>query len=71
MVKATVGIAQWYCVLCVDFIVVKAKLGIAQWNSFVSVEFIFITTIDIVQLYCVVCLVYCGYSNNRYSAMIL
>jgi len=28
-------------------------------------------TIDIVQCYCVVCGVYCGYSNSRYSAMLL
>jgi len=28
-------------------------------------------TVDIVQWYCVVCGVYCGYTNNSYSAMIL
>ena len=26
-------------------------------------------TVDIVQWYCVVCGVYCGYSNSSYSAM--
>ena len=36
------------------------------------VEFIVVTaTVDIVQCYCVVCGVYCGYSNSRYSAMLL
>jgi len=29
------------------------------------------TTVEIVQWYCVVCGVYCGYSNSRYSAMVL
>jgi len=29
------------------------------------------TTVDIVQWYCVVCGVYCGYSNSRYSAIVL
>jgi len=28
-------------------------------------------TVDIVQWYCVVCGDYCGYSNSRYSAMVL
>jgi len=28
-------------------------------------------TVDIVQYYCVLCGVYCGYRNSRYSAMIL
>jgi len=28
-------------------------------------------TVDIVQWYCVVCGVYCGYSKSRYSAMVL
>ena len=36
------------------------------------VEFILYTaTIDIVQWYCVLCGVYCGYSNSRYSVMVL
>jgi len=29
------------------------------------------STVDIVQCYCVVCGVYYGYSNRRYSAMLL
>ena len=29
------------------------------------------TLVDIVQWYCVVCGVYCGYSNSSYSAMVL
>jgi len=28
-------------------------------------------TIDIVKCFCVVCVDYCGYSNSRYSAMVL
>ena len=28
-------------------------------------------TVDIVQCYCVLCGVYCGYSNRRYRAMVL
>jgi len=36
------------------------------------VEFmVFTTTVDIVQRYCVVCGVYCGYINRSYSAMVL
>jgi len=36
------------------------------------VEFILVTTtVDIEQWYCVLCLVYNGYRNSRYSAMIL
>jgi len=36
------------------------------------VEFIVVTaTIDIVKWSCVVCEVYWGYSNSRYSAMVL
>jgi len=35
-------------------------------------ELIVITaTVDIVQWYCVVCGVYCDYSNSRFSAMVL
>jgi len=42
-------------------------------NGFVlCVEFIVVTaTVDIVQWYCVVSGAYCGYSNSRYSAIIL
>jgi len=29
------------------------------------------STVDIVQCYCVLSAVYCGYSNSRYSAMVL
>jgi len=28
-------------------------------------------TVDIVQWYCDLCVVYCGYSNSRYSSMLL
>jgi len=52
VVRATVDIIQWYCVVCVEFIVVTATVGI-------------------VQCYCVVYGDYCGYSNSRYSAMVL
>jgi len=33
--------------------------------------FVVTATVDIVQWYCVFCGVYCGYSNSRYSAMVL
>jgi len=37
-----------------------------------GVEFIVVTaTVDIVQCYCVLFGVYCGYSNSRYSGMLL
>jgi len=37
-----------------------------------SVEFIVVTaTVDIVQWYCGLFGVYCGYINSRYSAMLL
>ena len=39
---------------------------------FVFEELIVVTaTVDILQCYCVVCGVYCGDSNSRYSAMVL
>ena len=41
-------------------------------GTVLSVEFIVITaTVDIVQLFCVVCEVYCGYSNSSFSAIVL
>ena len=33
--------------------------------------FVVATTVDIFQLYCVVCGDYCGYINSRYCAMVL
>ena len=33
VVKATVEIVQWCCVLCVEFIVVTATVDIVQWYS--------------------------------------
>ena len=30
-----------------------------------------ISTVDIVQCYCVLCGIYCGYSNSRYGVMLL
>jgi len=52
--------------------VVTAKVDMGQCYWIGSVEFIVVTAkVDIVQWYCVVCGVYCGYSNSRYSAMIL
>jgi len=52
VVTATIDIVQWYCVVCVDFIVVTAKF-------------------DIGQCCFVVCGVYCGYNNSRYSEMVM
>ena len=58
--------------LCLDFIVVTAKVHIMQWYCVLGVEFIVVTAKEeIVKLFCVVCGVHCGYSNNRYSAMVL
>jgi len=58
-------------VLCVEVIVVTATVDIVQCYC-VVLEFIVVTaTVDIVQWYCVVCADYCGYSNSRYSAMVL
>ena len=31
MVRATLDIVQWYCVVCVEFIVVTARVDIVQW----------------------------------------
>jgi len=31
VVRATVFIVQWYCVVVVEFIVIKATLVIVQW----------------------------------------
>jgi len=52
--------------------VVTATVDIGQWYCVVFVEVIvFTATVDIVQWYCVICGGYCGYSNSRYSAMVL
>ena len=70
VVRATVNIVQWYCVV-LEFIAVIASVPIVQWYC-VGVEFIAVTaTVVIVQCYCVVCGVYCGYNNSRYRAMVL
>ena len=70
MVTATVVIVQSYCFVC-GVIVVTATVGIVKWYC-VVLQFIVVTaTVDIVQCYCVLCEDYCGYSNSRYSAMVL
>ena len=70
MVTATVDIVQSYYVV-LEIIVVTATVDIVQWYC-VVLEFIVVTAIlDIVQRYCDVCVVYCGESNSRYSAMVL
>jgi len=70
VVRSTEVIVHWYCVLF-EFIVVTARVDIVQWYC-VVLEFIVITaTVDIVQRYFVLCGVYCGYCNSRYSAMLL
>jgi len=51
--------------------VVTAK-GYIVIGTVLCVEFMVVTaTVDIVQRYCVVCGVYCGYSTRRYSAILL
>jgi len=51
--------------------VVTATIGKVQCYC-VVLEFIVVTaTVDIVQCYCVVCGDYFGYSNSRYSAIVL
>jgi len=58
-------------VLCGEFIVVRATEDIVQWYC-VVLEFIVVTAaVVILQWYCVVCAVNCGYSNIRYSSMVL
>ena len=50
---------------------VTATLDIVQ-RYCVVLEYIVVTvTVDIVQWYCVVCGDFCGYSNSRFSAMVL
>ena len=70
VVRTTVNIVQWYCVL-LEIIAVIASVDIVQWYC-VVLEFIVVTaTVVVVQSYCVVCGVYCGYNNSRYRAMLL
>jgi len=70
VVTATVAIVQCFCVV-LEFIVVTATVDIVQWSC-VVLEFIVVTAIlDIVQWYCDLCVIYCGESNSRYSAMLL
>ena len=55
--------------LCVEIIVVTATGNIVI-VTVLFVEFIVVTaTVDIVKWYCVVCGVYCGYSNSMYWAI--
>ena len=50
---------------------VTATVDIVQWYC-VCVEIIVVTaTVNIVQWYCVLFGVYFGYSNSRYSAIVL
>jgi len=70
VVTATVRIVQWYCV-GVELIVVTATVEILQ-SYCVVLQVIAVTgTVDIVKCFCVECLMFCGYSNSRYSAMIM
>ena len=70
MVTATVDIVQCYCVV-LELIVVTETVDIVQWFC-IELEFIMVTTtVDIVQWYCVVCCVYCGDTDSRYSSMLL
>ena len=48
-----------------------ATVDIVQWYCVVLEFTVVKATVDIVQWYLVVCGVYCGYSNSRYSAMVL
>ena len=70
VVTATVDIVQWYCVVC-GVIVVTATVDIVQCYCFVCGVIVVTATVVIVQWYCDMCGVYCGYSNSRYSAMVL
>ena len=56
---------------CLEFILVTATVDIVQWYSVCVEYFVDIATVDIVQWYCVLCVVYCVYSNSRYSAKFL
>ena len=50
---------------------VTAKVDIVKRYTFVLEVIVVKATVDIVLWYCVVCGVYCGYTNIRYSAMVL
>ena len=70
VVRATVDIVQWYCVF-LEFLLLE-KYQVLCNGTVLCVEFIVVrATVGIVQWYSVVCGVYCGYSNNCYSAMTL
>jgi len=69
LVRATVNVVQWYCVV-LEFIAVIATVDIEQWYCVVSEIIVVTATEVIVQWYCVVCGVYCGYNNSSYRAMV-
>jgi len=66
---ASVDIVQCYCFM--DFLLLQKKYIYCNvtinFKDFIGVT----TNVNIVQWYCVVCGVNCGYSNSSYSAMLL
>jgi len=51
--------------------VVTTAVDIVKLNCDVLEIIVVTATVDMVQRYCVVCVVYCGYRNSRYSVMVL
>ena len=70
MVTATVDIVK-DSLLCVEFIVVTATVDMVNGTLLCLVFIVVTATVDIGKWYCVICGFDCGYSNSRYSAMVL
>ena len=69
MFTAIADIVQWYCIECVEFIVVRIRVDIVC-GTVLCVKILLVTaTVVILQCYCSECGIYCGYSNSIYSAV--
>jgi len=54
MVTTKLDIVQWYCVVCVEFIVIKATIYIVRGYCVMLESIVVTTRVDIVQCYSVV-----------------
>ena len=70
MVRATVGIVQWYCVI-LEFIVVTETVVIVQWYCVVCGVFCGYCKSRYSAMVLSFFGVYCRYRNSRCSAMVL
>ena len=70
VVKTTVDIVQWYCVVC-GFYFGYSNSSYSAMVLCLCGFYCVTVTVDLVKWYCVVFGVYCGYSNSRYSAMLM